>query len=104
MSIVNFPTTGQQPIFNYPRTAISAWLCESTAAGVPSSNSAAQGQIFYQQFTSQVQAGNSMSVNAVTLCPTDEGADQGTVASTGDVGYVDITQDMTDPVKGCKVR
>jgi hypothetical protein len=104
MSVVNFPTTGQQPLFNYPRTAMSAWLCETTAPGVPPNNSAAQGQIFYQQFTSLTQAGNSLSVNAVTLCPTDEGADQGTVASTGDVGYVDITNDMTDRVKGCKVR
>jgi hypothetical protein len=104
MSIVNFPTSGQQPIFNYPKDGDSAWLCESTAPGIPPNNSAAQGQIFYQQFTSMAQAGNSLSVNAVTLCPTDEGADKGTVASTGDYGYVDIAADMTDPVKGCKIR
>jgi hypothetical protein len=104
MSIVNFPATGQQPSFNYTNTAMSAWLCETVEPGVAPDNAAPQGQLFYQQFTSLSQAAFSLSVNAVTLCPSNEGVDNGIVASTGDYGYQDIETDMTDPVKGCKVR
>jgi hypothetical protein len=103
-SVVNFPTSGQQPSFSYPSTAMSAWLCESVEPGVSQDNAAPQGELFYEQFTSASQAGNSLSVNAVTLCPTNEGVDNGVVASTGDYGYQDIENDMISSVNGCIAR
>ena len=104
MSIVYFPASGSQPSFNYPKTAMSAWLCETTDIGVAVNNAVPEGQLFFQQFTSVSQAGNSLSVNAVTGCPTTEGVDNGTVASTGQVGFDAIVADMTDPVNGCIAR
>jgi hypothetical protein len=73
----------QQPSFNYTNTAMSAWLCESTIPGVQVDNVAAQGKLFYEQFTSPSQAGQSLSVNAVTACPSTEGVFSGQVAATG---------------------
>jgi hypothetical protein len=86
----------QQPSFNYPHTAISAWLCETVAPGVPVNNSAAQGQLYWANFTSSTQAGSSLSVNAVTSCPETEDVLDGTVAATGHTGSVDILSDMAD--------
>lgn len=104
MSVVDTTST-QQPSFNYPNTAMSAWTCENTAPGVPQNNSASQGQIFYQQFTSQSQAGNSLSVNAITGCQNAEGVDNGTVAATGHKPASDaILADMTTGSPACKAR
>jgi hypothetical protein len=104
MSVVDTTST-QQPSFNYPNTALSAWTCENTAPGVAQNNSAPQGQIFYQQFTSQSQAGNSLSVNAITGCPNTEGVDNGTVAATGQQPASGaILADMTTGAAACKAR
>ncbi len=105
MSVVDF-TSSQQPTFNYPNTAMSAWLCEFTDSGVPENNSSPQGQLFYQQFTSQSQAGNSLTVNAVTNCPSVEGALSGTPpAYTGQtVGYKAVLNDMTLGTGACVKR
>jgi hypothetical protein len=94
----------QQPSFNYANTAISAWLCETVNPGVQANNAASQGQLYWAQFTSTSQAGNSLSVNAVTGCPTTEDVLDGTVAATGNLGSTDILTDMNSGVTGCVQR
>jgi hypothetical protein len=80
-SIVNFPSTGQQPSFSYPNTPISGWLCQSVSNTPPvPNNSAPQGQIFFNQFQSPTQA---LSVNAVTSCPSSENIEGGIVYYDG---------------------
>ncbi len=104
MSLMDFTET-EQPSFNYPKTAMAAWLCETTAMNVTPNNSGAQGELFYLQFSSASQAGGSYSLNAVTGCPDDpENVNGGTVASTGDSGFTDISNDMVDQTKGCVKR
>ena len=105
MSIVDFTET-QLPSFNYPKTAISAWLCETTAPGTPPNNSQSQGQIFYQQFTSFSQLPfQGYSVNAVAGCPNNpEDVDNGTVAATGQKGITAIENDMTTGAAACLSR
>ena len=97
MSILAPPINGQQASFNYPNTALSAWLCQTTAPGTPMNNTGAQGELFWDQFTNLSQAGNSLTVNAVSSCPSAEDAISGTVNFTGDLGSDDIFKDMTDP-------
>lgn len=94
----------QQPSFNYTNTAISAWLCETVNPGVQVNNAASQGQLYWAQFTSTSQAGNSLSVNAVTGCPSTEDVLDGTVAETGRLGSVDILTDMTSGTTSCSQR
>jgi hypothetical protein len=105
MSIVDFTET-QQPSFNYPNTAMSAWLCESTADGVTPNNSAPQGELFYLQFTSLSQLpANAYTVNAVINCPDNpENVDGGTVAATNQNGMAAIVADMTTGVAACTKR
>jgi hypothetical protein len=80
MSVVVGSSGTQQPSFNYPVTAMSAWLCESTVSPVMWNNSAAQGELYYAKFTAQSQAGNSISVNGVTGClQSPEDVEEGTV-------------------------
>jgi hypothetical protein len=54
-SIVYFPAAGQQPSFDYQHTAMTAWLCEGNDLEGGHNNSGAQGQIYFQQFTSSSQ-------------------------------------------------
>jgi len=104
MSIVDTSST-QQPSFNYLHTAMSAWLCETVQSGAAANNSASQGQLFYQQFTSLSQAGNSLSVNAIVDCPNAEGVDGGTVPGTGQhPASGAIVTDMTFGAAACKAR
>jgi hypothetical protein len=68
-------------------------------------NSAPEGQLFYQQFTSQSQAGGLLSVNAVTGCLNNpEDVDDGTVTATGQKGMTAIILDMTTAPTACVKR
>ncbi len=79
MSIVVGSYGTQLPSFNYPSTAMSAWLCGAVVSGLYN-NSAAEGQLFYEKFTGQSQAGGSLTVNGVT-CPTREDVENGSVTN-----------------------
>jgi hypothetical protein len=93
MSIVNGTT---MPSFSYPQTTMAGWVCNN---GI--NPSAAQGDIFYQQFTSSGQTAG-FSLYPVTNCFQAEGVDSGTVASLGgEAGSSAITNDMT---AHCTVR
>lgn len=78
--------------FSYSKTSISGWLC-SKPQGCNSSwcqnNSAAQGQLFYQNVTS------AKSVYRVDNCQGTEGVEQGTVPEfNGESGLQAIISDM----------
>jgi hypothetical protein len=104
MSIVDFTET-QQPSFSYTNTAMSAWLCETTAIGIAPNNSAPEGQLFYEQFTNQSQAGGFLSVNAITGCPNNpENVDAGFVAGTQETGMAAIENDMITAPTSCAPR
>jgi hypothetical protein len=86
----------QQPSFNYPKTTISAWLCDTVKTGVQSNNAPSQGQLYWAEFTSLTQAGNSLSVNAVENCPETEDVIGGTLeVNPSESGQTAIDQDMT---------
>ena len=95
----------QTPSFNYPNTAMSAWLCGAVVSGVYN-NSAAEGQLFYEKFTGQSQAGNSLTVNGVT-CPTREDVENGSVTNINGTyyppldGYQALIDDMTTGTGSC---
>jgi len=75
--------SGYTPSFNYPSTAMSAWLCQSLSnPGAVFNNSMAEGGLYYAQFTQQSQAANSLSVNGV-VCPTTEDIEEGTTVYGG---------------------
>lgn len=94
MSIVD-GTSG--PTFVYPRTNMAGWLC---ATSIPSTcnpgecpnNSAAEGEIFYEQFTDGAQIAN-YSVTRIDQCNGPEGVNPG-VTPQGVSGLTAITQDM----------
>jgi len=69
-SIVNFPSTGQRPSFSYPSTALSGWSCSAVTSGTEN-NSAAQGQLFFQQFQNAPQTFGVASYNGAA-CDTSE--------------------------------
>ena len=94
MSIVD-GTTG--PNFQYPKTAMAAWLCSNAL-----NNSAAQGDLFYRNLTSQTQVA-TFSETRIDGCNGAEGVEAGTTPSKQN-GLVAITADMTDPVAGCLKR
>jgi hypothetical protein len=104
-SAVDF-TSPQQPSFNYPHTALSGWLCESFKPGIIRTNVETQGELFYLQFASPQQAGNSLTINAISGCPGAEGVDAGVPPSYTHVktGQQAIINDMIDPVNGCIAR
>jgi len=85
------------PSFSYPQTAMAGWLCSN---GV--NNSAAEGQLFYQQFTTGAQTAD-YSLTRVDNCAGAEGVDMGTTA-LGQNGFVAISSNMTDSVGGCIKR
>jgi hypothetical protein len=76
-SIVNFPSAGQQPKFSYQKTAMTAWLCEGLDQEGGLNNSASEGEIFFQQFTSTTQY-NWLKVDGVSTCKDTEGVGDGT--------------------------
>jgi len=97
MSILAPAQGGQTPSFNYPKTTMTAYLCENPAApGITLNNVTEQGQLYYAQFTNQSQADNNLSVYAVTNCPSIEGTfGAGTdVVYNNDQASVDMVNDM----------
>lgn len=84
----------QQPSFNYPKTTISAWLCDTVHSGVQPNNAASQGQLYWAQFTSYSQADGSLTVNAIENCPQTENVVGGTDNLTGQTGEQAIDSDM----------
>jgi hypothetical protein len=94
------------PTFNYPNTAMAAWLCRSVQnpndidcatnydKNACPNNSSPQAQIFY----SQINASNSppvFKIVAVDQCAGPEGSPDGNVGSpTGPAGQIAIEQDM----------
>jgi hypothetical protein len=94
MSIVDKLNGKSHSTFTYPKTSISGWLC-SKPPGCDSSscqnNSAAQGQLFYQNVTTPV------SVYRVDACSGTEGVDSGTVPQLNDeAGLQAIIADMVN--------
>ncbi|MGA8763753.1 MAG: hypothetical protein WB562_12880 [Candidatus Sulfotelmatobacter sp.] len=94
MSIVD---GSNAPDYSYPQTALAGWLCSNGL-----NNSAAEGQIFYQKFSSRAQTAE-YSLNRVDGCGGSEGLDVGTT-TRGQNGFTAISSDMTDPVAGCIKR
>jgi hypothetical protein len=68
-SIVNQQTVPQQ--FAYPKTGLRGWLCSTVYGGGKMNNSASQGEIFYQQFTTTFPINYGMY--AVDNCDMAEG-------------------------------
>ncbi len=93
MSIVD-GLTGRQAdsTFVYPKTSISAWLCSKPPgcnAAWCQNNSAAQGQLFYQNVST------TKSVYRVDGCQSTEGVEAGTVPELNDEsGLQAIIADM----------
>lgn len=83
--------------FVYPQTAMAGWLCSNGL-----NNSAAEGQIFYQQFTTPAQTAE-FSLTRIDGCGGSEGVEVGTTPQ-GQNGFVAISSDMTDAVAGCIKR
>jgi hypothetical protein len=77
MSIVDGLTGNQgDSTFSYPKTSIAGWLCSKPPdcnGAWCQNNSAAQGQLFYQNVTTPV------SVYRVDGCQSTEGVEEGTV-------------------------
>jgi hypothetical protein len=80
--------------FTHPKTSISGWVCDNGL-----NNSGAQGNIYFQQFTSASQA-LSFLVVPVNNCSGAEGTEAGFTPSGVDVPTA-MLSDMTDPVQGC---
>jgi hypothetical protein len=79
------------PTFNYPQTAMAGWLCSDEDDPVQN-NSAAEGEFFYQQFTSPNQTAQ-YSVTRVNHCDGPEGVTEGQVPN-GETGFAAISNDM----------
>lgn len=90
MSIVNGTTL---PSFSYPNTAVAGWVCNNGETSV-GNNSAAQGDIFFLQFTSDQQIA-SFSFTPISNCNGDEGVEDGTTP-LGVAGSAAIANDMID--------
>lgn len=93
-------------VYSYPQTALSAWLCSNGL-----NNSAPEGELYYENFTSINQFANNgtvafYSVNRVDQCPGKEDIWDGVVLIKGRrvSGFQASTADMLDPVVGCVKR
>lgn len=82
------------PSFSYPQTAMAGWLCSNV--DTVQNNSAAEGEFFYEQFTSFRQTAG-YSVTRIDHCEGTEGVSQG-VTPQGVEGLTAISQDM---IAGC---
>ena len=71
MSIVDGTTN---PSFSYPQTSLAGWLCSNV--DTIQNNSAAEGEFFYQQFTSGRQTAG-YSVTRIDNCSGAEGVSNG---------------------------
>ena len=83
--------------FAYPQTAMAGWLCSNGL-----NNSAGEGQIFYQQFTTPAQTA-AFSLTRIDGCGGSEGLEVGTTPQ-GENGFTAISSDMIDAVAGCIKR
>lgn len=93
MSIVNGTST---PSFNYPQTTMAGWVCNNHI-----NPSAAQGDLFYEQFTGSGQTAG-FSLYPVTNCNGAEGVSTGTVDGLGgELGSLAISNHM---IAQCTVR
>jgi hypothetical protein len=90
-SIVDGTTTRT---FAYPDTSLSGWICDNGE-----NNSAAQANIYFQQFTNSSQAASFLVV-PVSSCSGPEGVGSGFTPSGTDVPTA-MLSDITDPVNGC---
>jgi len=93
MSIVDgLPGTNADATFSYPRTSVSGWLCSKPPGCRDAScqnNSAAQGQLFYQNVTTP------MSIYRVNNCSGTEGIESGKVPQLGNgSGLQAVIDDM----------
>jgi len=84
-------------LFDYPNTALAGWVCNDGA-----NNSAAQGEYFYQQFTSASQTA-AYSLTPVSNCYGAEDIDPGQTP-TGANGGQALIADMLDSRVGCVRR
>jgi hypothetical protein len=75
------------PSFRYPQTSLGGWLCSNAQ-----NNTAAQGDFFYQQFTTSQQTAG-FSVTRIDNCAGAEGVSQGTTPQ-GKLGRDAITEHM----------
>ncbi|HZP62119.1 MAG TPA: hypothetical protein VFB28_01785 [Terriglobales bacterium] len=80
--------------FSYPHTSIAGWVCDNGL-----NNSAAQGDLFYQQFTSASQV-DHFQVTPIENCAGAEGVWFGKTPR-GEDGLDAIVADTTDPISGC---
>jgi len=94
MSIVDGKTDAT---FSYPQTALSGWVCSNGL-----NNSAAQGEFFYQNFTSAKQTAG-YSLTRVDNCRGPEGIEAGNTPA-GESAFFAVAQDMLDSVVGCVKR
>jgi len=93
MSIVDGLTgTAADSTFAYPTTSITGWLCRQPpgcTSPTCQNNSAAQGQLFYQNVTTPI------SVYRVDACKGTEGVEAGTVPQLkNEAGLTAIINDM----------
>lgn len=92
---------GSDPIPCSQATGVHAWLCagyatingvyQCTAPKCPN-NSAAQGNFFYEQFTSS--ADRTFQLTGIQNCVQEEGVDEGTDPDTGLSAITAIENDM----------
>jgi hypothetical protein len=100
MSIVDGSSGAVRPTFSYPSINMHGWVCASYAQGQCTAphcpnNSAAQGNYFYQQFSSS-QTPASFKLTGVLSCVQEEGVKQGIDPDTLASGLVAVSADMTN--------
>jgi hypothetical protein len=78
------------PSFTYPQTSVAGYLCSNLDS--VQNNSAAQGEFFYQQFTSSRQTA-AYSVTRIDHCSGSEGVTDGETPQ-GETGFVAISEHM----------
>lgn len=87
MSIVDGTTN---PIFSYPQTSLAGWLCSNV--NTVQNDTAAEGEFFYQQFTSSRQTAG-FSVTRIDHCAGPEGVPEG-ITPQNELGLVAISNHM----------
>ena len=79
------------PVFSYPATAVTGWLCRGVTTGSPN-NSSSQGYLYYQAVGANPP--RTLNVWAVDGCPQAEGVAGGTVSTSGVSGMTAVELDM----------
>jgi hypothetical protein len=79
------------PVFSYPNTSITGWLCRGLASGSPN-NSSPQGYLYYQQVGPTPPL--ALNVWAVDGCVGAEGIAGGTVSTSGVSALTAIELDL----------